>query len=857
VKENNETLEAIPFSILGDLQSHSFTRIFEDQKKCLFLAENRNNLIILEKKGDQYALRKRSQDVGDIKAFWEDVTSTRIWMAGSRGLYLYDTENDSLRLLTLEKEGIPNDSYVSVVGYNNELWLGGDQGLIRYLPDSLTYKRYTVADGLLSMQFNQNAFYQEKNGDIWMGSPGGINLIHPGQVKPLPDPPQIQFTRLFIDDVEQKSMYDAGKDTMIQVGEIQNLELDFDQNTLSFEFVAIEYSDPLRNQLEYRLLGYEKKWVSIPSDRKGFVRYPNLPANSYTLQIRAANSDGVWSTTPKELPILISPPFWATWWFRGLAIIIIIAAVWGLYRQQLNRRLAKAEAERLRELDQFKNRLYTNITHEFRTPLTVIMGMAEEIKEDEKIRSLIYRNSQELLKLINQMMDLSKLESGQMKLQSIPVNVIPFLTYVAESFQSFAEINQVRLKTISDCEELIMNIDEEKLQHILTNLISNAIKFSPEGTVVEVYFSQIQKEGKDYFQVEVKDEGPGIEKEHLPYIFDRFYQADNSATRKQAGTGIGLALTRELIKLMKGEIQVESEVGKGSIFRVRLPILKAEEGDVKSREFVPAFHPEPAISTPGTEETSKELTDAPILLIIEDNRDIVSYIQMCLEDQYQIKVAANGQEGIDLAIEIVPDIIISDVMMPEKNGFEVCEILKQDERTSHIPIILLTALASEEDKITGLRQGADAYLNKPFNKEELLIRLEKLRELRKQLQAYYSLAAKDALPPSDNHPIENAFLTRLKDFVEANLDNSELEVPQLCEAVNLSHTQVYRKLKALTDQTPSQFIRSIRLQKGMELIQTTDLTIAEVAYDVGFNDPNYFTRMFTKEFGTNPSDIRN
>ena len=230
---------------------------------------------------------------------------------------------------------------------------------------------------------------------------------------------------------------------------------------------------------------------------------------------------------------------------------------------------------------------------------------------------------------------------------------------------------------------------------------------------------------------------------------------------------------------------------------------------------------------------------------------------MCLEDQYQIKVATNGQEGIDLAIEIVPDIIISDVMMPEKNGFEVCEILKQDERTSHIPIILLTALASEEDKITGLRQGADAYLNKPFNKEELLIRLEKLRELRKQLQAYYSLAAKDALPPSDNHPIENAFLTRLKDFVEANLDNSELEVPQLCEAVNLSHTQVYRKLKALTDQTPSQFIRSIRLQKGMELIQTTDLTIAEVAYDVGFNDPNYFTRMFTKEFGTNPSDIRN
>ena len=362
--------------------------------------------------------------------------------------------------------------------------------------------------------------------------------------------------------------------------------------------------------------------------------------------------------------------------------------------------------------------------------------------------------------------------------------------------------------------------------------------------------------------MKVIDTGVGMTPEDLQHVFDRFYQADGSSTRKGEGTGIGLALTKELVELMKGEIQVESTPGKGSTFTIQLPIRREyplqQTPSSRHVQVIPSLPVSDAIETSILSTVLEEKSEWPILLIIEDNVDVAMYIKSLLEKEYVIHTAENGQIGIDRAIDLVPDIIISDVMMPEKDGYEVCYTLKQDERTSHIPIILLTARAGQEDRIDGLHHGADAYLTKPFQKRELMIRLKKLVELRQQLQKRFS--AKPITPriasaqASDDK--ESQFLQKLRRSVLEQMDKPDFGVPQLAHSALMSHTQVYRKLKALTDQTPSQFIRSIRLQKGKELLLTTDMTISEIAYEVGFSDPNYFSRTFNKEFNVPPRDFR-
>lgn len=528
-----------------------------------------------------------------------------------------------------------------------------------------------------------------------------------------------------------------------------------------------------------------------------------------------------------------------------------------LERSKLIQQKEHAEAERLKELNNLKNRLYTNITHEFRTPLTVIIGMTENIEGNEEEKKLIARNSHNLLRLINQMLDLSKLESGNMKLQLIQGDIISYLQYLTESFLSSAEAKNIRLQYYTEEDEILMDFDEEKVQQIVYNLLSNAIKFTPAYGKVILHAKVATLDNEGCLQLKIKDTGVGIAPNDLPHIFDRFYQVDSSDSRRGEGTGIGLSLTKELVTLMRGEISVRSEPNQGSTFLVQLPISNNAPKSNTKREA--SFLPTPEIEGQPIENSHVEIVDKddPVLLIIEDNRDVITYIQSCLSDDYVIQVARNGQEGIDRAFELVPDIIISDVMMPEKDGFEVCQTLKNDHRTSHIPIILLTAKAGQEDKMMGLEAGADAYLMKPFNKEELLIRLQKLVELRKKLKVLYAdFSVNPSGQPEKEVTIEDQFLKQLKELVQEQLDNPDLAIVDLCQRIHLSHTQLYRKLKALTGQTPSQFIRSLRMQKGMELLHTTDLNISEIAYAVGYNDPNYFTRTFQQEFGQTPSGIR-
>ena len=532
-----------------------------------------------------------------------------------------------------------------------------------------------------------------------------------------------------------------------------------------------------------------------------------------------------------------------------------------------SRRIAASERKRLKEINQLKNALFTNVTHEFRTPLTVIKGMSGVIKSNlenkqqddlENSLEIIDRNSDVLLNLINEMLDLAKIESGNMKLNLVQVDSIPYLKYLIQSFHSLAEEKEINFSVSSEIEHLKMDIDVPKFTAVVTNLISNAIKFTSQLGEVLVSIDRIEENSTDFISFKVKDSGLGISKKEQLHIFDKFYQVDNTSSKLQKGTGIGLALAKDFVELMNGSIDVESTLGKGSLFSFKIPITNnavlSDSSKLVTTSSISKSNNVP-IAFDEVQSSNESDENLPLVLIIEDNFDVVHYIKSCLIGNYQVLHAPNGAIGIDMALEKIPDIIISDVMMPKKDGFEVCESLKKDELTDHIPIIMLTAKATFEDRLTGLSHGADAYLTKPFEKAELLTRIDQLILLRKKMLSKFEKTGIERLLTKNVKNYETKFLNKIITVIHENITQADFGPLQLALHLNLSESQLYRKLKATSGKSPTVFIRSIRLQKAKELIQTTDKTISEVAYDVGFNDPSYFSRAFKDEFGHAPSAV--
>ena len=534
--------------------------------------------------------------------------------------------------------------------------------------------------------------------------------------------------------------------------------------------------------------------------------------------------------------------------------------------QRLKIKLEQAEAQRLKELDDFKSRLYTNLTHEFRTPLTVILGMTDQLKSNpnkhlKQATRLIESNGKNLLLLINQLLDLSKLENQSFQLHNKSGNLVTYLRYIIESFQTFSNSKNLSLRFYSVPEKLEMDFDPEQIKQLMTNLISNAVKFTPSGGEIKIRLSKDDATQPKMALIAVIDNGVGISEKDLPHIFDRFYQVESADRHKEAGTGIGLAHTRELVKLMGGNILAKSEAGKGSEFLIQLPIKN------DSAEKVELIEMDKSLGRLGINNkhiAAKQMTidskpnsqDLPNLLIIEDNADVVAYLKACLEDSYQLNVAYNGKIGIEKALENIPDLIISDVMMPEKDGFEVCETLKNDERSSHIPIILLTAKAGVESKITGLQRGADAYLAKPFNKEELLIRLEKLVERQQRMRTYFSKGQQNedtSQFPKEIIAVEDVFIQKVRKIVAENYNDENFSLPSLCQKIRMSRSQLFRKMKALIGTSPSKFIRDYRLNQAKSLLENSDFNVSEVAWQCGFKDLSHFSKAFQEKFGILPS----
>ena len=511
--------------------------------------------------------------------------------------------------------------------------------------------------------------------------------------------------------------------------------------------------------------------------------------------------------------------------------------------------------EQLVELDQLKSQFFTNISHEFRTPLTVISGMAQQIKESPekwfaKGLSMIERNSANLLNLVNQILDLRKIEAGKLSLEIVQGDILPLLHYIIESFQIMAEAKDLQLHFINTRSEIILDHDPEKIQHILSNLIGNAIKFTPVGGDIYLFTEVAEQELKLF----IKDTGIGIPASNLPHIFNRFYQVEEvQESTTQKGTGIGLALSKELVELMEGTIKVESQVAKGTTFSITLPIRKEA-----SKQNSPSVFTIPANTAIAN---FNEIIQGPVpqntarILLIEDNPDVAQYIISCLETTYQVDHAMNGAIGIENAMHLIPDIVISDIMMPEKDGFEVVQALKNDQRTNHIPLILLSAKADIESKMKGLERGADDFLAKPFAKRELLIKVANLLAARERLRLRYTSDVKEEVLEEVLSP-EDEFVHNIRSIIESNLDNYTFGSSELVKASMMSRTQLFLKLKALTGYSASQYIRLLRLQKAKNLLKTSSLNISEIAYTVGFGDPKYFSRVFSQEFGIPPTQFR-
>ncbi len=545
----------------------------------------------------------------------------------------------------------------------------------------------------------------------------------------------------------------------------------------------------------------------------------------------------------------------------------------------------RQRAEHLAELDTLKTRFFANISHEFRTPLTLILGnlqkfiaRSSEDSQDKPIYQMMQRNAQRLLELINQLLDLSKLEAGNLKLENKPADIISFLKAIILSFNSLAEQRKIRYHLYYKNKIQFVCFDPDKLEKIVVNLLSNAFKFTPEGGEISVKISLLQYDNqlfisnnkkldsssdKAILEIKVKDNGKGMHQEQLDRIFERFYQVDNSQTREQEGTGIGLSLVKELVELHQGEIAVESKLGMGSCFTVKIPLQLADyeeelvfgpQNDGIKNNIVVSYvgtkidiHPDHKIET--------LIPEAPMVLIVEDNEDLRYYIRETLQPFYHIMEAADGKGGFNIAVASIPDLILSDVMMPKLNGIDLCRKLKNNEKTAHIPIVLLTARASGKDKYEGLETGADDYLTKPFEATELLIRIKNLIESRRKLREHYSREI--ILQPASIAitPVDEKFLKRAMQIIESHISDQSFGVEVFSREVAMSRMQLFRKLKALTNYSPGDFIRVMRLKRAAELLSHGAGTIAEVAFMVGYNEPSYFTKSFQKEFGKTPSEF--
>lgn len=815
-----------------------------------------------------------------INQIYED-KSGELWFATNTGLNKFERlKNDFVHFT--EKEGLPSNNVRGILEDNfGYLWLNTTKGISKFDLVHKIIKNYDITHGL---ELPADAYYgfgcKTNNGEMFFPSAKGLNRFHPDSVKDNLFIPPVVITSFRKFDIPCKFS--------------NEIHLPYDENFISFEFAALSYISPEKNQYAYKLEGLDNDWVY--SGTRRYASYTNLAPGEYKFRVKGSNNDGLWNEAGTSISIFISPPWWKTNWAYIFYSILILSIIYFTWKMQVKRikinheyEMSKFEAKKLHEVDEMKSKFFANISHEFRTPLTLILGPVKQIIErtnEEKTRDdlkVVHKSANKLLELVNQLLDISKLESGNMKLQVTPQNIIPLLKAFVMSFTSYAERKRINLKFNSVEEELIVYIDKDKFEKIITNILSNAFKFTPEGGKIEVTIKSIFSSfpplvkpawpidrgelKRGFAEISIRDTGIGIPEEKIPKIFDRFYQVDGSRTREQEGTGIGLSLTKELVELHKGKIEVESEEGKGTTFKISIPLdkehLKPEE--IRHDDNEKEFEKEDWKIDIGFEEFSnrneidkidighQEIFELPLLLIVEDNSEVRNYIKNNLYQDYQVLEAVDGEEGWNKSVDKIPDLIVSDVMMPKMDGFELCEKLKSDERTSHIPVILLTAKAESSDKIEGFEIGADDYIMKPFEPNELRARIKNLIDQRKRIQEHIRKRGIIELEQPGITSIDKKFLMKAFDIINQNMADTSFGLESFAELLSISRSVLHRKISSLTGESPGELIRRIRLKRAAQLIENNFGNMSEISLEVGFSNPSQFARSFHKQFGVSPS----
>ena len=790
------------------------------------------------------------------------------------GLDKFNSRNRTFKRYK-EKDGLPNNTICGILeDERGNLWISTNKGLSKFDPNTDHFRNFGVEDGLQGLEFNVWAYYKTHDGKMYFGGTNGLNVFHPDSIKDNLLIPPVVITDFQILHKPVSVGYDSTWNRTIlekSISETKLLELRHSDNIISFEFAALDFRNPKRNQYAYFLKGFDKEWTKTDAAKR-YVTYTNLDPGEYVFRVIASNSDEMWNENGVSLKIIIHPPWWATWWsymLYGAAIILLVLGVraYDLKRQRLRHQLEleHEHAVKLEEIDTMKSRFFTNISHEFRTPLTLILGPANKIKtecNDENLTKqagLIHRNANRLLELINQLLDLSKIETGQLKLSASKENLASFVRGLSMTFESIAEKKDIRFKVELQKEKIEAYFDKDKMEKILINVLFNAFKFTMEGGEITVSLTETNQ---NTVKILVHDTGIGISKKDLPKLFNRFYQVDSSHTREHEGTGIGLALTKELVELHKGKITIDSQEGEWTEVTIELPlgkehlnedqIVKQEELELEEREIIVDDFVSDKIVDEDLEGLAAEKN---IVLVVEDNPDVREYIRDALFHEFNIAEAVNGEQGLRKAEKIIPDLIVSDVMMPKMDGIEMLKQIKNDTKTSHIPVILLTAKSEQTDKLEGLGIGAEAYLTKPFDIKELLVRIKSLIEQRHKLQMIFSKG--DVVFKREEKKLsklDEKFMNKVIDVINTHISEEEFSIEQFGKEAGMSRSQIHRKLKALTGKSPSLYLRSVRLSRAKQMIQAREANISEIAYRVGFSSPAYFSRCFKEEFGYPPSE---
>ena len=868
------------------VSNNEVTAIVEDNQKNIWAGTSTAGLNLLHRESGEF--EHFTQDLKNIKS----ISSNRIvcllndhqgnlWIGTfGGGLNRWNPKDKSFEHYTTDN-GLPSNTIYSIIeDHSGNLWISTDKGISLFKVREDLFKNFDEKDGLQGNEFLQTSAYVSKtNGNIYFGGVNGVNFFKAEDLYKQSIPSNIILTDFLLFN---RSIL-PGKDSLLKTNILfaDEVTLSHDQNFITFEFASLDFNNPDKNKYAYKMEGFNQDWIYSGNQR--FATFTNLDAGEYTLKVKGTNSDGLWNETGTSIKILILPPWWRTWWAYLLYTAVIFITLlfvrqFEMKRVQLKNELQvrNVEAKKLQEIDKMKSRFFANISHEFRTPLTLILGLTEKLSSSVRDISakkdfvIIKKNAVRLLQLINQLLELSKLESGSVELKVSKQNINIFLKRILSSFTSLAEkksvaiiFNDHRLDENSVQKEVFLYFDPEKLETVFYNLLGNAFKFSPDGERVEVeVIPHIHK-----VEIRFTNTGIGISEEKLPNIFNRFYQADETASRNYEGTGIGLALVKELIELHGGEISVMSVENKETTFTIKIPVGRAHykpEQVVEETEYVEKENDHINFDeeyNSDSEVRPQKIQDNnyKIILVVEDNHDLRNYIVDLLlhedsngERKYLVYEAENGEKGLKTAAEIIPDLIISDIMMPEMDGYEMCRRIKKNFRTSHVPIIMLTAKAERDDKLEGLETGADDYLLKPFDSKELLIRVRNLIRIREQMREKYRtemlLKPKEVNVPST----EKIFIEKLTLIIEKNISNEKFGVDTLSDQIGLSRSQLHRKLKAITDQSTTEFIRNFRLQRAADLILQNFGNMAEITYKVGFSSQSYFTKCFTDYFGCSP-----